>query len=212
MGNLIDITGKRFNQLLVIRRVGTSIHGQPKWLCKCDCGNEIEACSDILRKKQKSCRDCFKKRNTKHGLSKHSAYHIFILMHERCYNPKTFGFSNYGGRGIQVCKRWFSLENFIKDMGDRPSALYSIERKNVHGNYTPTNCKWATDKEQSRNTTTNVHLTLNGRTATMIEWSEITQIPYATLQYRRKAKWTTDDMLTIGTQKKKPKRKIIQLA
>lgn len=73
-------------------------------------------------------------------------------MISRCYNPKSSDFQNYGGRGIEVCKRWrLSFEDFIADMGPRPSPDHSIDRINPDGNYQPSNCRWATAKEQMNN-------------------------------------------------------------
>jgi hypothetical protein len=79
-------------------------------------------------------------------------YNIWITMKQRCSNPKTNGYINYGGRGIIVCERWLnSFENFLKDMGRKPSGDHSIDRIDNDGNYEPNNCRWATQKEQYEN-------------------------------------------------------------
>ena len=88
-------------------------------------------------------------------------------MKGRCRNSNLPDYANYGGRGITVCDRWESFENFIADMGQRPSRLHSIERINVNGNYEPTNCKWATPIEQARNTRRNVYYEINGLKLTL---------------------------------------------
>jgi hypothetical protein len=73
-------------------------------------------------------------------------------MKTRCYNPNTEYYKHYGGRGIKVCDRWLnSYENFLKDMGPKPSLIYSLDRIDVNGNYEPSNCKWSTPKEQVNN-------------------------------------------------------------
>jgi len=72
-------------------------------------------------------------------------------MFRRCYDPRCRGYENYGGRGIKVCERWHVFANFLADMGPRPNPKLTLERMNNDGDYTPSNCRWATRKEQYRN-------------------------------------------------------------
>lgn len=83
------------------------------------------------------------------GLTKHPLYNIWISMLKRCYNPNDVSFPNYGARGIDVCKRWWSLKNFISDMGNRNGL--SLDRKDNDKGYSPDNCRWATYSEQANN-------------------------------------------------------------
>jgi hypothetical protein len=91
----------------------------------------------------------------KHGLSHHPLYHTYIGMVNRCLNPNSHSYNYYGGRGIAVCKRWLGkngFKNFIADMGNKPSPKHSIDRyPNNDGNYEPSNCRWATQKQQTNN-------------------------------------------------------------
>lgn len=86
----------------------------------------------------------------RHGYSGTHIYIVWVEMRRRCYDPKATNFINYGGRGINVCERWHSFLNFLADMGD-PAPGHSLDRIDVHGNYCPENCRWATATEQGKN-------------------------------------------------------------
>lgn len=114
-------------------------------------------------------------------------------MKNRCFNPKVPYYSNYGGRGITVCERWLKFENFFADMGLRPTGT-SIDRIDVNGNYEPSNCKWSTDKEQSRNRRCNVMLTINGETKCVSEWAEIKGVSKERIRMRMIYGWPTEKL------------------
>lgn len=155
----------------------------------CDCGTVKEmSIPNVALGKSTSC-GCFAResigdRARTHGMSKSPEYQTWNRMWSRCTNPITSRYHRYGGRGITVCDRWASFENFYEDMGPRPSADHSIERDEVDGNYEPGNCRWATKKEQSRNTSTNLFVEYRGERRCVAEWCEITGIPYATFIQR----------------------------
>lgn len=89
--------------------------------------------------------------NYRHGRCYSKEYSIWSAMKKRCKNPKNKAYKYYGERGIAVCERWLSFDNFYSDMGAIPSEKHSIDRIDVNGNYEPSNCKWATQSEQVRN-------------------------------------------------------------
>lgn len=103
----------------------------------------------------------------------------------RCYNPKIRSYARYGGRGIKVCERWrTSFENFLVDMWPRPSLGHSLDRINNDGDYEPSNCRWATRHEQSRNHSRTILLTFNGETKCISDWARELGLPKTTLLIR----------------------------
>lgn len=119
----------------------------------------------------------------------------------RCNNPKTVGYKNWGGRGIKVCERWGKLNNFLADMGPKPSPKHSIERRDNNGDYVPTNCYWATRCEQLRNTRRNVWLSLDDVTLCLKDWATRTGMDQMTIKGRLRRGWSLRDALTIPADK-----------
>lgn len=116
-------------------------------------------------------------------------YRIFFGMRGRCNNPSDKAYHNYGGRGIKVCARWESFDNFLEDMGPRPSKKHSIDRIDNDGNYEPENCRWATSKEQSRNRRKTIYITIADVTMPGIEWCERFGISYVAFFERYRSGW-----------------------
>lgn len=118
-------------------------------------------------------------------------------MKERCTNPNDKSFYRYGGRGITVCDRWQSFDNFYKDMGEPPTLKHSIDRINVNGDYKPNNCRWATTKEQANNTRSNTYFTIDNRTQSLKMWCDEKGVNYKRVWSRiRQLGWTLEKALT----------------
>ena len=137
---------------LVITEV---FRGPEAWQVRtvCDCGNtKVMLKSNFTKGNARSC-GCVppgKPFDKKHGLSTTTSYNSWKKMMARCYDPANQDYPNYGGRGIKVCTRWHTVENFVADMGQRPATL-SIERIDVNGDYDPRNCCWIPLGMQSKN-------------------------------------------------------------
>lgn len=122
--------------------------------------------------------------NQKHGMFGTRIYRTWAGMHQRCRNPKAIGYERYGGRGIRVCTRWFSFENFLADMGRSPGVGWSIDRKDPNGDYEPGNCRWATTEQQAANKRSNILVTLGGVTKPLGVWARETGLPGSTVYNR----------------------------
>lgn len=167
---------------------------------KCRCGNYFT--TDIINVTigdTTSC-GCIQIANRiTHGKSQNCPeYNIWDAMKQRCTNHNNKKYHIYGGAGIVICERWLnSFEDFFADMGTRPSEFHSIDRyPNKKGNYEPSNCRWATIKEQNWNLTTNKMITFNGETHCIGEWAELLKIPVNVLYHRFNRNWTIERALT----------------
>lgn len=125
----------------------------------------------------------------RHGWYGTPEYQAWQDMKRRCYDKRRRSYRHYGGRGIIVCERWHSFENFIADMGAKPTSDHSLDRKDTNGNYEPDNCRWATEQEQGRNKRNNAVFTIDGITKTQIEWLNQAGIAKSTFNNRIKRGW-----------------------
>lgn len=116
-------------------------------------------------------------------------------MLSRCNNTKCKHYKDYGGRGISVCKEWYTFDNFLADMGEQPKGLM-IERKDVNGNYTLSNCCWATLHTQLRNKRNNVFLTLDDRTLCIADWEKVLGFRRGLVNVRLSYGWSVERALT----------------
>lgn len=202
-----ELVGKRFGRLKVIRRNGSSKHKRALWLCRCDCGNELTVIGNSLTVGRVNSCGCLKIEQLKerlitHGLTTsehfHPLYETWSGIKDRINNPNNPGWHNYGGRGIKICDRWKdSFQNFIDDMGPRPSDKHSIDRIDNDGDYCPDNCRWATRKQQANNKQTSISITIGNQTKPISEWCKHYKIKYATALWRFNHGWAIDKIFSV---------------
>lgn len=199
MGSLIDLTGRRFGRLVVIKRAQDYIYRsgrrEPAWKCICDCGKEIDVLGNSLRTGSTNSCGCLWRERTIEASKTHGAcvngksarlYTIWCNMKSRCGNEKHHEYYNYGGRGINVCPElendFSSFAKWAKSHGYKEEL--SIDRIDINGDYCPENCRWATKKEQANNRRNNRIITVNGVSKTMSEWSDVSGVSSSTIWAR----------------------------
>ena len=210
MGKSIDLTGKRFGRLIVIRQIGVDKRRREKtWLCQCDCGNTKETKTSYLTSGDTSSCGCYRREcelknlekcrgivQKKHGRSNTRIYQIWADMKDRCNNRNNKAFKNYGGRGIKVCEEWekdfmtfytWAMDNGYKD-------TLTIDRINVNKNYEASNCRWVTWEIQANNKRTTKKIKIYEETKTAKKKKKIYGIK-ASLLLERYNKGYRDDKL-----------------
>lgn len=205
MGKIKDLTGNRYGQLVVLECLGVrndyGSHGSMLWSCVCDCGQEsIKSTALLGTGRVNSCGCLVAKKNrarSTHGKTHIPEYWVWAAMRQRCSNSTDRYYANYGGRGIKVCDRWAKFENFLADMGRRPSSKHTIDRINNDGDYEPGNCRWATQLEQAQNTTRTHWITHDGRTQSLSAWAREVGLTQAALKIRLRKGWPLETALTL---------------
>lgn len=201
---MINLVGKKFGRLTVIKRMDSDKWGHHRWLCKCNCGKEKTILGYNLSSDCTQSCGCLHNEgnNATHGHTQTKTYHSWIDMIQRCANPNNTAYHNYGGRGIKVCKRWMKFIHYLEDMSEAPEG-YQIDRINNDGNYCKSNCRWVTSKTNNRNRRDNHLETYKGKTQCLAVWAEEYQIPYGTLLARiNRLGWSIEKALTTPTRRK----------
>lgn len=174
------IIGKTFGLWAVEEKVKTK-NGW-KFLCTCTCGKKSLQCAyDLTSGKTKSC-GCFVSRSPRSSILKdHPLYGSWRSMRDRCNNPANPKWYRYGGRGIKICSRWENFMFFAADMGPRPKGA-SLDRINNDGDYEPSNCRWATPKQQSQNTRRNIWIEKDARIMCASDWAKELNTSHTTVK------------------------------
>lgn len=183
--------GDVFGNWTIVEILPKTVNYHRHFICKCVCGEikEIDA-YNVLSGKSTSCgcvRDLkTKKRMTKHGQKQTRLYNIWCGMRERCNNPNSQAYKDYGGRGISICKDWQDdYMNFYNwSINNGYDEKLTIDRINVNGNYEPTNCRWADTKTQCNNTRYNIMITYQDKTQSLKLWCEELNLNYDMIRAR----------------------------
>lgn len=210
MSAFVDLTDQTFFMLRVLRRNPENTkQGSARWDCVCECGNTVTVLGGNLRLGCTNSCGCYQSEvaaksaravsaglKIENNIRDRSEYTIWKAIRQRCYNPDNQRYSYYGGRGIRMAERWdglFGFENFLSDMGPRPSMDHSIERDNNDGDYEPSNCRWATVKEQANNRRNNRFYVYMNETMTIAQIAEKAGVDYHALIGRLNNGQTVDE-------------------
>lgn len=189
----MNMDGKVFGRLTVIKRNGSGDNRSALFLCRCECGASKDVCGYQLRNGSvKSC-GCLRKEGqtknpyithgrTRKGISS-GAYSSWKSMKARCSHKNHPSFHRYGGRGIKICDRWRKFENFLADMGERPDGL-ELDRINNDGDYCQENCRWVSNKVQGRNRNNNLIIDIDGESHCLSVWAELSGTKRTTITAR----------------------------
>ena len=219
---LIQLDGREFGRLVVlgldrVDKVGAL------WKCKCACGSVKSVYGHLLRRGQvKSCSclrdekgaaklEDYRRSGKPHPRFKHGdggtqpapEWVCWVSIKGRCLNPKDPAYPDYGGRGICICERWLSsYEDFLVDVGRKPSPQHTLDRIEVNGNYEPGNVRWATRLEQARNRRNSLYIEHDGQRLCLAEWAEKTGIKNWTIRARLRSGWSVGRALTDSVKER----------
>lgn len=199
----MNLTGRRFGRLVAFdyERRGAGAHTVIWWRLRCDCGNETLVRAHSLRAGHTTSCGCIAKESarallTVHGNCHRPEWHCWIGMRRRCNDPRASSYPRYGGRGIRVCERWASFDEFVKDVGPRPSPEHTLDRIDPDGDYTRGNVVWADRKAQARHKRNSFIVEIDGCKRPLIEVCETLGKNYNRVRVRiRKYGWSVERAL-----------------
>lgn len=200
----IDLTWKKFGRLTVIYRWDNDSRQQSRWICRCNCGVEKTVMWCHLKSWHTTSCWCYQKyaaskAKTIHWLRKHPLYNVWLGINKRCYNVNEKQFSDYGWRWITVCSRWKrSFKLFYTDMIEWYEKWLHIDRINNSKWYSPNNCRWVTQKDNNRNTRSNIIIQYKWESHCISEWCEILGLKYTRVLYRINNWWEVERAFKIN--------------
>lgn len=207
-----ELTGRVFGELTVVGNAGRTSGGR-RVSVRCSCGTtKTVYAAELKRGSSRSCgcrlAEYARRTHTKHGAASRSGptpeYRIWHGIVARCTRPSCNVYSRYGGSGIRICDRWRSdFAAFFADMGPRPSPRHSIDRIDGTGDYDPSNCRWATQTEQMRNTRTNHRITVAGQALLVSEWERRASMTSGTILSRLRRGWDTEKAVLTPPQRRR---------
>jgi hypothetical protein len=208
----LDLVGQKFGRLTVVARAPAKNSGMQ--LCRCECGKITKVTTGSIRSGGVVSCGCRRREHWNsfsrvHGQTRSRTWWSWQSMISRCTIRRAVGWKSYGGRGIRVCKRWRGkrgFEKFLADMGERPVGR-TLDRKKVNGNYTPNNCRWATNLQQANNTRKTRYISMSGEKLSVSEWSVRTGISRYTIIARIETGWNAQRALTQPVDYRKSGRK-----
>lgn len=209
-GPTIDLTGKRFGRLKVIRySKEKSLKREVYWECICDCGKvTFKSGSKMKAGATRSCgclaKELASKRLKTHGQSNSKEFNAWSAMIQRCTNKNHYAYNSYGGRGIKICKRWLVFANFFKDIGEIPKG-YSLDRIDNNKGYFPKNVKVSSYKEQNNNRRSTLYFQYKNKTKTLNELAKISGLNTFTILARIKRGWSVEKSLMPITKRTRVK-------
>lgn len=202
----------RYGTLTVIGHLLAA--GRTMHQVRCDCGVEkLLPKSRVSQAKSCGCmtKEILRRARTTHGMAKLQTptYTTWRSMRLRCALKSRRDYPDYGGRGITVCDRWQEFENFLADMGEKPSGS-QLDRINNNGNYEPRNCRWVSPTENANNRRSSRFIELNGERLSLIQWARRTRIPRDTLAFRINSGWPIAEALSRPVERQRNNRSTVE--